>query len=108
MTDEIKIKKFNPLKYIELNPELKIAKGNMSEEINERFEINFKRPHQLLDKDNKVKFDGRFKLFKKKDIHEDISVLHETIKKFLKDNPSAREMGTDSLTNIYKKETPGE
>lgn len=104
-------KLFNPSKYIELHPELDTSVLT-SENINEKFEVAFKRPHRLLDKEGKVKFDGRFKLYKKLksniDVSEEILELGESVKKFLKNNPELRELGTDSLIDIYKKETPGE
>lgn len=87
--------------------------------------------HMMFDKDKKVKSDKRFKIFSNKGmlIHpqdieqlpdvasieemavEEFAEMVEAYSKKLrnKDNsPEDREQGTDSLVNIYKKDTPGE
>jgi hypothetical protein len=71
--------------------------------------------HQLFDKNKNVKCDKRFKMFKKKtkdyeddDLLEDANVLMSLVEDKFSDDPSNREQGTDSLVDIYKKDTPGQ
>jgi hypothetical protein len=67
------------------------AKRNESFEMNEACQTDTqvrKRPHMLLNKEGKVKFDTRFKLYKKKvnesveDLYEDINDLMESTEAF--------------------------
>jgi hypothetical protein len=71
--------------------------------------------HQLFDKNKNVKCDMRFKMFKKKtkdyeddDLLEDANSLMDLVEDKFSDDSSNREQGTDSLVDIYKKDTPGQ
>ena len=70
-----------------------------------------KKPHMLMDKNNKPKFDGRFKMFKKKvnesaeDLNEEILDLMEATEVFVEEHGAGDE-GTDKLVKKYKKDTP--
>ena len=44
-----------------------------------------KRPHQLMDANNKPKFDGRFRMFKKKNVNESVEDLTEELAEFALD-----------------------
>jgi phosphopantetheine adenylyltransferase len=93
-----------------------------NESLDERFEAMLgemrlypmKRFHTALTKEGKVKFDGRFKLFRKKPELEEMfnEEFLEEAKQLMdlvdKSNPENREYGTDSLVDILKKDTPGQ
>jgi nicotinic acid mononucleotide adenylyltransferase len=98
-----------------------------NENINEKFEAMLnemcltprKRFHQALTKEGQVKFDGRFKLFRKKKQEQEPELEEMFNEEFLneakelmnlvdKSNPENREEGSDSLVKILKKDTPGQ
>ena len=116
-------------KYINLEPEtndgvledkefvnpIKEAVGNFVSDRIENLEeasIVRKRHHMLFTKDGKVKTDRRFNLYKLKkedrEYFEDLFNLIEAVHKRFQDDPYNREWGTDSLTAIYKHDTPGQ
>jgi len=92
--------------------------------INEMRECPPKRYHMAMTKEGKVKFDRRFKFFRKNmgaELNEDVDSgvfdLMEQVENFLEqkktnyideNDPSNREQGTDSLVRILKKNTPGQ
>ncbi|MDB9980517.1 hypothetical protein OAD61_00245, partial [bacterium] len=56
--------------------------SNKNEGINEASLADtktLKRPHQLMDANNKPKFDGRFRMFKKKNVNETVEDLYEEL-----------------------------
>lgn len=80
-------------------------------EASEKDTVPKKRYHMALEKDGSVKIDKRFKIYKPKtDLTEEIYDLKESVGSLFEDkgDPAEREQGTDSLVNIYKRDTPGE
>ena len=71
-----------------------------------------KKHHQLFTKENKVMIDKRFKIYKPR--NEDLNYFSnlldiiEDVERRFQDDPYNREFGTDSLTAIYKNDTPGQ
>jgi len=93
--------------------------------LTERRECPPKKHHMAFTKEGKVKFDRRFKFFKKKldeNFMQDAEDLMEHVEELIFNknldapnyvqvesaNPADREQGTDSLVRIYKKDTPGQ
>lgn len=122
---DVKNKKSRSNKYINTDPTMdnNVAENkSISEIVKEFFSNNAKkleeasmirkRHHYLFSKSGKVMTDARFKLYRRK--NEDIEYLNdlfnmiEEVEKRFQDDPSNREWGTDSLTAIYKKDTPGQ
>jgi hypothetical protein len=85
--------------------------------ISERRECPPKRVHMAMTKEGKVKFDKRFKFFRKEPVKLDENFMEDTISLMKitenlvlenKLNPDNREQGTDNLVQILKKDTPGQ
>ena len=75
-------KLFPSIKKLERERKSNMAKGgSTNESINEASKVDTQvraRPHMLMDKNNKPKIDGRFKMFKKK-VNESVEDLNEEI-----------------------------
>lgn len=71
------------------------------------------RFHNLLNKDETVKTDKRFKIYrpKKNSFYEEVLDLEESVNDFISEmelDPADREEGTDSLVRSLKRDTPGQ
>lgn len=64
-----------------------------------------KRPHQLMDSNNKPKFDARFRMFKKKNVNENVSAEHlvEELADFAQDMDSYMQSLDEKTLSATKK-----